>query len=76
MEPLQDWRSPHFEDDLSRLDRGGVSFEFLRRNRKYRQDYADTVTRAAANGIATGEAMRRFVQRWGLVFPCRPRCPR
>lgn len=76
MEPLQDWRSPHFEDDLSRLDRGGVSFEFLRRNRKYQQDYADTVSRPAADGIATAEATRRFVQRWGLAFPCRPCCTR
>ncbi len=31
MEPLQDWRSPQFEEQLSRLDRGGITFEFLRR---------------------------------------------
>lgn len=76
MEPLQDWRSPQFEDDLSRLDRGGVSFEFLRRNRKYRQDYADAVTRMVADGIASSEATRWFVRRWGLAFPCRPCCTR
>ena len=39
MEPSQDWRSPHYEEQLSRLDRGGISFEFLRRNRSYRADY-------------------------------------
>ena len=39
MEPLQDWRSPQFEEQLSRLDRGGITFEFLRRNKQYRKDY-------------------------------------
>ena len=53
MEPLHDWRSPQFEEHLGRLDRGGVSFEFLRRNREYRQDYADTLARVASGGAGT-----------------------
>jgi hypothetical protein len=57
MEPLQDWRSSQFENELSRLDRGGVSFEFLRRNRQYRQDYAAALTEIAAGGTTRTEAI-------------------
>ena len=74
MEPLQDWRSPHFEEELNRLDRGGVTFEFLRRNKDYRQDYA--AYREARDGTASGkskkiEAIVRLFRRWGLTFPGR-----
>lgn len=71
MEPLNDWRSPRFEEELARLDRGGVAFEFLRRNRLYRQDFADTVARAASGGADTNATIARLSRRWGLVFPCR-----
>ena len=49
MEPLQDWRSPQFEEQLSRLDRGGITFEFLRRNKQYRKDY-----HAVAEAVVSG----------------------
>ena len=58
MEPLQDWRSPQFEEQLSRLDRGGITFEFLRRNKQYRKDYhavAEAVVTDAPS-IATADA--------------------
>ena len=74
MEPLHDWRSPQFEERLARLDRGGVSFEFLRRNREYRQDYADTLARVASGGAGKAEAIARLSRRWGLAFPRRPFC--
>lgn len=74
MEPLQDWRSPQFENELSRLDRGGVSFEFLRRNKQYRQDYATALTEIAAGGTTRTEAITRLSRRWGLAFPRRPFC--
>lgn len=74
MEPLQDWRSPRFEEELSRLDRGGVTFEFLRRNRQYRQDYAETLARIAADSTTRAEAIERLSPRWGLAFPGRPVC--
>ena len=74
MEPLHDWRSPQFEERLGRLDRGGVTFEFLRRNREYRQDYADTLARIASGGAGKIDAIARLSRRWGLSFPSGPRC--
>lgn len=74
MEPLHDWRSPQFEEELSRLDRGGVAFEFLRRNKGYRQDFADTLARVASGGADKGETIARLSRRWGLVFPGGPVC--
>lgn len=74
MGPLPDWRSPHLEDELSRLDRGGVSFEFLRRNRQYRQDYTDTLVKVASGAEDKAEAIDRLSRRWGLAFPDGPFC--
>lgn len=74
MEPLHDWRSPHFEEELARLDRGGVAFEFLRRNRQYRRDFADILARVASGGADKAETIARLSRRWGLVFPCRSVC--
>jgi hypothetical protein len=74
MEPLQDWRSPQFENELGRLDRGGVSFEFLRRNRQYRQDYTTALKEIAAGGTTKAEVVPRLSRRWGLMFPGGPRC--
>lgn len=70
MEPLEDWRSPKFEEELRRLDRGGISFEFLRRNDEYRDQYkaaADVSTTDPQAIIASREGL---TQRWGILFPC------
>lgn len=74
MAALQDWRSPQFENELGRLDRGDISFEFLRRNPHYRQDYSNTLAEIEAGGVSKAEALKRFSLRWGLAFPGRPRC--
>lgn len=74
MEPLHDWRSPQFEEYLGRLDRGGVSFEFLRRNREYRKDYVDTLARVASGGTGKADAIACLSRRWGLAFPGGPFC--
>jgi len=74
MEPLLDWRSPQFEEQLGRLDRGGVTFEFLRRNREYRQDYAESLKRVASGGAGKTDAIARLARRWGLAFPGGPLC--
>lgn len=74
MEPFQDWRSPQFENELSQLDRGGVSFEFLRRNQSYRRDYTAALMEIAAGGATKAEAVARLSRRWGLAFPGGPRC--
>lgn len=69
MEPLHDWRSPQFEEQLGRLDRGGVTFEFLRRNLKYQRDYRETLTEIATGGPTEEAAITRLSRRWGLSFP-------
>lgn len=69
LEPIEDWRSPQFEEQLDRLDRGGVTFEFLRRNRQYRQDYAEALAAIATGGKARTAAITRLSRRWGLSFP-------
>ncbi|WP_234053406.1 MULTISPECIES: transcriptional regulator domain-containing protein [unclassified Xanthobacter] len=74
MTSLQDWRSPQFEEELRCLDRGGISFEFLRRNPQYRRDYAHTLAAIESGSTTSAEAMKRFSRRWGLAFPGRPRC--
>lgn len=74
MEPLQDWQSSQFEEELSRLDRGGVAFEFLRRNGRYRQDYAEALERIVTDATTESEALRRLSRRWGLAFRGGPRC--
>lgn len=69
MEPLQDWRSPQFERELGSLDRGGVTFEFLRRNKRYREDYANALEEIASGGTGKAAAIARLTRRWGLAFP-------
>ena len=74
MEPLQDWRSPQFEEQLSRLDRGGVTFEFLRRNKQYRKDYHAVAEAVVSGRLEKREAIARLSRRWGLAFRGGPRC--
>lgn len=74
MEPLHDWRSPQFEEELGHLDRGGVAFEFLRRNKEYRRDFADALAEATSGAADKGGTIARLSRRWGLVFPGGPVC--
>lgn len=74
MEPLDNWRSPQFEEQLGRLDRGGVAFEFLRRNKEYRQDFAETLARIASGGADKAAEIERLSRRWGLSFRGGPVC--
>ncbi|MDF2997160.1 MAG: hypothetical protein K0R27_2797 [Xanthobacteraceae bacterium] len=69
MEPLEDWRSPQFEERLGRLDRGGISFEFLRRNRQYQQAYADKAGGHFRWTLDQDRGDRQLARRWGLAFP-------
>ena len=71
MEPPQDWQSSHFEKQLSRLDRGGLSFEFLRRNQNYHADYKMALEEIAFDKVKRDAAIARLSHRWGLEFPCR-----
>ncbi|MFI0849127.1 DNA -binding domain-containing protein [Mesorhizobium sp. IMUNJ 23232] len=72
MEPLEDWRSPQFEEQLRRLDRGGISFEFLRRNRQYQQDYAAKLAAISDGRSTETEAIGQLTRHWGLRFPADP----
>jgi hypothetical protein len=75
MEPLEDWRSPQFEERLGRLDRGGISFEFLRRNRQYQQDYADKLAAISDGRSTKTEAIGNSPVAGGLRFPADPSAP-
>lgn len=70
MEPLEDWRSPNFEQELGGLDRGGISFEFLRRNEEYRDEYRRAAAENSANQQAVTAAREGLTRRWGILFPC------
>ncbi|MCA2411297.1 transcriptional regulator domain-containing protein [Rhizobium leguminosarum] len=70
MEPLEDWRSPKFEEELGRLDRGGVSFEFLRRNDDYRAHYKAAIDESSSDARAVAAAREGLTRRWGIMFPC------
>lgn len=64
-----DWRSPQYSDQFRSLDRAGMSFEFLRRNRAYRGDYLK-MKRYLESGKAWAEAaVTGLSRRWGLAFP-------
>lgn len=71
MEPLEDWRSPKFEEELGRLDRGGISFEFLRRNEQYRHHYKSAADESSADQPAVIAAREGLARRWGVLFPGR-----
>jgi hypothetical protein len=71
MEPLEDWRSPKFEEELGRLDRGGISFEFLRRNEDYRDQYRAADGASSADQQAVIAAREGLARRWGVFFPGR-----
>jgi hypothetical protein len=59
----EDWRSPGAYTYTSKLEAGGLAWEFLRRNRDYRREHITAATRGDA---ATDAA----AQHWGLRFPC------
>ncbi|MDK1494281.1 DUF6499 domain-containing protein [Sinorhizobium sp. 7-81] len=69
MEPLEDWRSPKFEEDLGRLDRGGVSFEFLRRDDEYRSHYNSVMDQSSKDPDTVIAAREGLTRQWGLTFP-------
>lgn len=58
-----DWRHGKAFDYIDRLDPEGLAWEFLRRNRKYQDDYKKIPTekRETANDPLT--------KLWGLRFP-------
>ena len=62
--PAEDWRLISAYEPILDLNRSGFAWEFLRRNPRYRQDYAQLQ-------VITAEEVRpdRFPAAWGLRFP-------
>ncbi|ABL68245.1 transcriptional regulator domain-containing protein [Paracoccus denitrificans] len=71
-----DWRSPGYDNRFRTLDRARMTFQFLRRNRRYRAEYSrirQHIGREAPVADATREEIARMARRWGLMFPGRSR---
>ena len=66
------WLSPDAYAYLDDLSLAGLSWEFLRRNPDYRNDYEQAKGKEASCGAAASETAVGGND-WGLVFPCRPR---
>ena len=69
-----DWRSPGYDDRFRMLDRARMTFQFLRRNRRYRAEYSRIrkhIGRGTPVADATREEIARMARRWGLMFPGR-----
>lgn len=66
--PTPFWSSPIVRDRLNRLERPGFSIEFLRRNPRYRKDFARTRHRIAQGAVDAKAASAKLAHRWGLVF--------
>src|ERR1700674_4570537 len=64
-----DWRSSAAYDYMDQLDTSGLAWEFLRRNRRYRESYYEL----ARSGRLRDERARRFAEQWGLSFRFGPR---
>ncbi|QRZ15742.1 hypothetical protein JWJ88_15660 [Paracoccus methylovorus] len=72
MPSTTDWRSPGYDDRFRTLDRARMTFQFLRRNRRYRAEYSRIRQHIGPNGTAgdsAREEIARMARRWGLMFP-------
>jgi Family of unknown function (DUF6499) len=67
--PNKNWRSSVIADELYKLERTGFAWEYLRRNRIYRNDFA--VLRRGRS-TAEGKAAATRLAIWGLSFRVRP----
>ena len=66
--PTQYWRSPETIDRLNRLERPGFAAEFLRRDTRYRRDFAHTQRQIARASVDAETARAGLARRWGLRF--------
>lgn len=68
MPAATDWRSVTQYLYLTRLDRPGFAWEFLRRNVAYQDDYNRSMREAAADADFEARSTEGLVRRWGLSF--------
>src|SRR3546814_18635916 len=59
-----DWRSGAAYDYIDQLNTSDLAWEFLRRNREYRESYYELARRGRLNG----EQASSFAEPWGLSF--------
>lgn len=64
-----DWRSPAAYAYTKTISAAGFAWEYLRRNDDYREDFQS----ASADEGPGADQLERFLRRWGLRFPKRPR---
>src|SRR3546814_260234 len=63
-----DWRSSTAYDYIGQLNTSDLAWEFLRRNREYRESYYELARRGRLNGMIA----RHFAEHWGLSFRLGP----
>ena len=68
MPSATDWRSVTQYQYLTRLDRPGFGWEFLRRNVAYQEDYNTFAREAASDANSEARSTESLGRRWGLSF--------
>jgi len=68
MPSTTDWRSVTPYQYLTRLDRLGFAWEFLRRNAAYQDDYNKLTREAASDADSEARSTEGLGRRWGLSF--------
>src|SRR3546814_18721008 len=63
-----DWRSGAAYDYIDQLNTSDLAWEFLRRNRDYRESYYELARRGRLNG----DQARSFAEHWGSSFRIGP----
>ncbi|HEY2533655.1 MAG TPA: DUF6499 domain-containing protein [Xanthobacteraceae bacterium] len=66
------WRSIARYQYLTRLDRSGFAWEFLRRNTAYQEDYNIVVRETGSDADSEARSTERLSRRWGLWLRNRP----
>lgn len=70
MPPKSNWRSP--TGGQAQPGRPEFAAEFLRRNRRYSEEYARMIRHITSGTVNATAAHAAFARRWGLSFRGRP----
>jgi hypothetical protein len=66
--PTPFWHSETAQEQLNRLDRPGLAFEFLRRNPDYRAEWRYIRQQIDQGQLDVQSARTALARRWGLSF--------
>ena len=75
MPPEKDWRAPPDEAGDDALQYSDIAIGYLRRNARYRTDYARALAKVKRGAITADEATATLVRRWGISFHAAPSSP-